>query len=222
MCELGKSIKLIVSSHLFPLAQLNILNLLNTLTILNISSKLNMENDIHKFKIDNKDIIIRPFQPSDSISEITELLHLSYKKLADMGFRYFATHQDEEETDKRLNKGYSFIAKSADKIIATITVYFPIKESNGAKHYKTENVANFGQFAVHPDLQSNGIGNFLMDLIENKARSLGAEEIALDTAEGALHLIKYYKKRGYRFIEYVNWSVTNYRSVIMSKSLSNL
>ena len=32
-------------------------------------------------------------------------------------------------------------------------------------------------------------------------------------------LIDYYQKRSYRFIEYVDWDVTNYRSVILSKSL---
>ena len=43
--------------------------------------------------------------------------------------------------------------------------------------------------------------------------------VTLDTAEGAEHLIRTYEKRGYRFIEYVQWEVTNYRSVVMSKKL---
>ena len=59
----------------------------------------------------------------------------------------------------------------------------------------------------------------MMDIIEGKAKALGADELALDTAEGASHLIGYYEKRGYRFMEYVNWDVTNYRSVIMSKTI---
>ncbi|MBW1796697.1 MAG: GNAT family N-acetyltransferase, partial [Deltaproteobacteria bacterium] len=45
----------------------------------------------------------------------------------------------------------------------------------------------------------------------------GASELALDTAEQATHLINWYERLGYRFIEYVDWDVTNYRSVIMSK-----
>ncbi len=179
-----------------------------------------MSEEIYKFKIEDKVIVIRPFEPTDSISEITALLHLSYKKLADMGFRYFATHQDDTETENRISKGYSFVAKSKNKIIATVSMYYPIEDSNGAKFYEKKDVANFGQFAVDPGYQSKGLGNFMMDIIENKAKTIGAAKIALDTAEGALHLIKYYEKRGYEFVEYVNWSVTNYRSVIMSKKLS--
>lgn len=171
------------------------------------------------FTTDDSEIIIRPLKPSDSISEITKLLHLSYKKLAEMGFRYFATHQDDIETEKRLTRGYSYIAKLKKNIIGTVTLYFPIKESNGAKYYEVEGVANFGQFAVHPDLQAKGLGNYMLELIEEKAKLLGASELALDTSEGATHLIGYYKRRGYRFIEYVNWEVTNYRSVILSKTL---
>jgi len=57
----------------------------------------------------------------------------------------------------------------------------------------------------------------MMEIIETKAKSLGALEIALDTAEGAAHLIRFYEKRGYEFIQYVQWEVTNYRSVIMSR-----
>ena len=47
---------------------------------------------------------------------------------------------------------------------------------------------------------------------------VGAAEIALDTAETAEELIRFYLKRGYRFIEHVTWTdVVNYRSVVLSK-----
>ena len=56
-------------------------------------------------------------------------------------------------------------------------------------------------------------------MVEKKAIEGGMEELALDTSEGALHLIGYYKKRGYRYIETVKWDACNYNSVIMSKKL---
>jgi hypothetical protein len=43
--------------------------------------------------------------------------------------------------------------------------------------------------------------------------------MALDTAEPAAHLIAFYNRLGYRFIEHAQWRMTNYRSVIMSKTL---
>jgi hypothetical protein len=46
-----------------------------------------------------------------------------------------------------------------------------------------------------------------------------AAELAVDTAEPARHLIDWYTRLGYRFIEYAQWDVTNYRSVVMSKPI---
>ena len=54
---------------------------------------------------------------------------------------------------------------------------------------------------------------------ETCAERDGAAELALDTAEPARHLIDWYTRLGYRFIEYAQWDVTNYRSVVMSKRL---
>ena len=59
-----------------------------------------------------------------------------------------------------------------------------------------------------------------MDLVERRARELGAQELALDTAEGASDLLRMYEARGYRFIEEVDWRpTTNYRSRLLSLRL---
>lgn len=178
-----------------------------------------MTENIYKINAGEEEILIRCYKPADPIPEITNLLHTSYKFLADLGFRYLATHQDDSETEKRLKKGIGYLGLSNNKIISTITLYCDDIDSNKSGWYKRKGVAHFGQFGVLPEYQNKGIGNSMMDIVEGKAKELGAVEIALDTAEGASHLIAYYKKRGYRFIEYVNWEVTNYRSVILSKTL---
>ena len=59
----------------------------------------------------------------------------------------------------------------------------------------------------------------LLKEVEHEAFKNNVEELALDTAETAFHLIEFYRKRGYRFIEYTRWNEVNYRSVIMSKTL---
>ena len=58
-----------------------------------------------------------------------------------------------------------------------------------------------------------------MDVIKNRARELGFTQLAIDTSEHASHLIKTYERRGYNFIEFHQWNITNYRSVVMSKNL---
>lgn len=163
------------------------------------------------------------FSENDSVEELTNLLHSSYKRLADMGLKFVATYQTSEYTKSFLKNGECFIIKENEMIIATVMYYnsFFMKEEDAPAWYKKDFVSYFGKFAVMPGYQNKGIGGMLMDFLEEYAKSKGKTELALDTSEKALHLIDYYKKRGYRFIEYHQWDVTNYRSVVMSKKLSS-
>jgi GNAT superfamily N-acetyltransferase len=70
-------------------------------------------------------------------------------------------------------------------------------------------------------LQRGGIGGRLVAHLEAKARELGSTCLALDTAEGATHLVQWYERLGFRFVQHAQWDVTNYRSVVMSKSLTS-
>ena len=161
---------------------------------------------------------LRRLREEDSLAELTELLHRAYKALADMGFRFVASYQDEEETRRLASSGECWLALEGERIVGTITYYSP-EATDGNEWYDRHDVAMFGQFAVEPELQGRGIGAMLMNRAEERAREDGAAEIALDTSEGAHHLIAYYGGRGYRHVGYTQWSVTNYRSVLMSKSL---
>lgn len=171
--------------------------------------------------MNNSRLQIRLINEDDSLDELTEFLHRSYKVLADLGLRFLATHQDTETTRGRIEKGECYVIKEGDKFIATIC-YYNSGAGLDAEWYKKPGVAVFSQFAVSPEHRKNGIGSMMMDFIERKAANDGAKELALDTSEKAEHLISYYIKRGYRFIEHKQWSVTNYRSVILSKNLEAL
>ena len=171
--------------------------------------------------LDPASILIRPLNETDSIADLTTLLHRAYKRLADMGLRYVASYQPEETTRKRIRDGECFVGVAEERLIATVTYYAPAHRSEVA-WYDRDDVAYFGQFAVEPELQQLGIGAMLMDYLEAKALADGAAEISLDTSEQATHLIAYYTRRGYRFIEYQQWDVTNYRSMILSKRLNGV
>lgn len=162
--------------------------------------------------------IIRPYREEDAISPITAMLHAAYAPLAAMGLRYTATHQDDEVTLKRLLRGFPFVGELDGEIVATVTLYASEPESS-CMWYRRPEVFSFGQFGVRPDLQGNGIGGRLMRLMEDEARQRGAEELALDTAEGAHHLTGWYARCGFREVERVSWGNTNYCSVILSKTL---
>jgi predicted N-acetyltransferase YhbS len=188
---------------------------------LNSDSKCRSQLKFHTFHaaivIDR--IIIRPLDESDAIPPITRLLHEAYAPLAAMNLRYTATHQSDEVTRTRFARGLPWVAVLEEEIVATVTLYPVTEGDSGCPWYGKPGIFSFGQFAVRPDLQGQGLGSRLIALLENEAGARGASELALDTAEGALHLIRWYETQGFRFVEFMDWSSTNYRSVVMSKTL---
>lgn len=161
---------------------------------------------------------LRILDPAEPVSELTGLLHRSYATLAGMGLRYMATHQSDAVTRDRAASGECWVALNGGRIVGTI-LFKEASRTSGSPWLDRPEVASLGQFAVMPEWQGTGLGKRLMNLAEQRAAETGSEEIALDTAEPAEHLVALYRRWGYRFIEHAQWSHTNYRSVIMSKAV---
>ena len=168
---------------------------------------------------DSFDIEIRLIRPDDDYAELTELLHRAYSSLAARGMKFLASHQDEKMTRERIGEGECYVAIENGRFIGTI-VWRSTQQTSGTPWYDRPDVSSFGQFAVEPKLRNRGIGSKLLAIAERRAAATGAAELALDTAEPADDLIRFYTKRGYRFIEYTQWKLANYRSVIMSKRVA--
>lgn len=175
---------------------------------------------MNTFTINNIKYTIRPFiESSDSAEELTELLHRAYKRLADMGLNFIATFQSVEYTRSYFRKGQCFVLTSGEKIEGTI-FYQTVMWDDAPEIYKDQDSVLVGKFAVEPSLQKLGLGEKLMDFVECYAAKNGKKRVVLDTSEKALHLIEYYTRRRYKFIENWQWPDVNYRSVIMSKELT--
>lgn len=164
-------------------------------------------------------MIIREFRSTDSVPRLTELLHSAYRRLLDLGMKYVATSQGDEVTLNRIRKGRCFVAEDGGVLVGTIVVEDQ-KQTHGCPWYDRADVASFHQFAVDPVRQGEGIGLKLVLRAEEAAQESGAQEIALDTSEWAYHLIDWYGSLGYRIVEETQWREVNYRSVIMSKTLT--
>ena len=162
-------------------------------------------------------IEVRRLDAADSIPELTRLLHRAYARLAAMGLRYMATHQSDEVTRERAGQGECWVAVAGGWALVGTILFRPAARTGGSPWLDRPEVASLAQFAVAPEWQGARLGARLMDLAERRAAETGAEEIALDTAEPAEHLVALYARRGYRLVEHVQWGHTNYRSVIMSK-----
>ena len=165
------------------------------------------------------EIVFRYLAESDDLESITSMLHEAYGRLASAGMKYVASYQDVDITRRRAAKGETIVAFEEALIVGVITLS-NVASTKGCPFYDRTDVASFGQFAVRPARQGHGIGSLLIDLVEQRAREVGVHELALDTSEDATDLIEMYKAKGYRFIEYVDWKITNYRSLILAKRLS--
>ncbi len=164
---------------------------------------------------------IRLLRDSDSFEALTALLHRAYASLAALGFRYRATYQDAATTRQRAAKGECYLAFQDDRLVGTILLVPPSERAPHCSWYDRNDVSIVSQFAVEPELQRQGLGGRLLSMAEERAQVLGAAEVAIDTAEGAAHLIRFYAARGYRHVGYEQWNHTNYRSVILSKRLGD-
>jgi GNAT superfamily N-acetyltransferase len=162
---------------------------------------------------------IRLLSEHDSVEALTELLHRAYSALGAMGFRYKAVDQTAETTRRRISKGECYVAIRGDAVVGTALLLPPTFRAPHCEWYDRTGVAVLGQFAVEPSFQRQGLGSRLIRHVETRALELGAEELSIDTSEGATHLIALYHRRGYRHVGFAQWAHTNFRSVLLSKRL---
>jgi GNAT superfamily N-acetyltransferase len=125
--------------------------------------------------------------------------------------------QPVERTRARAADGECYVAVEGGRIVGTFTVGLGGADPPA---YARPGMALFQQFAVEPALQGSGLGSRLLRHAEERARALGAKEIALDTAEGATHLVRYYEARGYALAGHVRFAGKTYRSVVLTKPLA--
>jgi GNAT superfamily N-acetyltransferase len=164
---------------------------------------------------------IRPLAPADSFAEMTALLHAAYAPLAAAGMRFWATHQDEAVTRERATEGECWVAveTGTGRMVGTIALRLP-GTAKGCAWFERADVAVCGQFGVAPEWKGRGLGAALMRVVEERAREMGAAELAGDTAESADHLLAMYERWGFRRVGHVQWDGVNYRSVLLSKRLA--
>jgi GNAT superfamily N-acetyltransferase len=165
------------------------------------------------------DFVIRKWNDGDDIECLTQLVNRAYSRLKEQGLNYVGTYQDSIITENRMEGGQCWVAVRENLIVGSV-MFYPAGFMNGCPYYASEQPAVFGQFAVDPDFQGQGIGRALLDRIETEARDSGAVTLACDTSEQAAGLIELYKKWGFEIVGAADWRPhVNYLSVILARSL---
>ena len=142
---------------------------------------------------------------------LRRLINSAYRALGDLGLNFTGVDQDEEITRRRMQTGEVFVLEQEGRLIATVSVR--VKETNGVPHLYVN------QLAVEPAHQRRGIGGQLMVFAEDEARRRGLTSVQLDTAIPAVHLLRWYRKRGYATLGEVQWDGKLYRSIVLEKRL---
>ncbi|HEX2735722.1 MAG TPA: GNAT family N-acetyltransferase [Polyangiaceae bacterium] len=163
-------------------------------------------------------MLISRAESADSYDEITALLHRAYAGLAAQGLNYKAASQSAEDTRRRSAGAECYIARVEGRVVGTLLVVGPERPAPWSKWYDQPGVAMLGQFGVEPGLHGQGIGSRLLSFGEERVFELGAREVSIDTAVAATRLVHFYRSRGYREVETVQWDHASYLSVIMSKA----
>lgn len=162
-------------------------------------------------------LAIRRLTDSDSLAELTALLHAAYADHALAGRRFFASYQSVDDTRQRVSNGECWLALDGGSVVGTVTVAFPLDHPAGFPAGPC--AGTFSQLAVLPDRRGTGLGHRLLCLAERRIVELGGNEAVIDTSSLAGELIAWYQRRGYRSAGRWRWDVTNYESVVLSKIL---
>lgn len=167
-------------------------------------------------------LVIRPLHASDSMEQLTDLIHAAYAPHAANGLRFWGTHQSAEDTTTRFQSGHGLVALVDGVLIGTV-VARPPKPDSAALLYRDAETWSFGQLAVAPEFKGRGVGKALHDAAVDVARRHGAQVMALDTAAPANGLIAMYESWGYRIVGSADWRPdTNYLSVLMACRIEEL
>lgn len=114
---------------------------------------------------------IRLIAETDSIDELTSLLHRAFASLAALGRRYRATYQDAATTRRRLAQGEGYVLLEEGRIVGALVLTDPLARTTSCEWFDRPDVAVVSQFAVEPSHQGRGLGSRLMHSAENRARA---------------------------------------------------
>ncbi len=168
------------------------------------------------------DITVRRFMTGDPVPEITGLLHRAYARQRALGLEPLAGRQDDATTLERVLASEAYLAVADHggvHLIVGIILFNEHEKVTFPPSFLEHGTAHFAMFAVDPQLQGIGVGVKLMERCEARALEIGADRLALSMAEPDRSLRRYYERRDYELVEHWQWPYTNYRSVILARTI---
>jgi ribosomal protein S18 acetylase RimI-like enzyme len=86
---------------------------------------------------------------------------------------------------------FSFLAWNGAQAVGLVNCF------EGYSTFKAQPLINIHDLAVHPSARSQGVGQALMQAVENEAKARGACKITLEVLSGNLVALKSYERFGF-------------------------
>jgi GNAT superfamily N-acetyltransferase len=166
-----------------------------------------------------KNFAIRRFNSTDSIDEVTQMLHRAFAPMAALGANCQCVDQSSSTTRARMERGDCLVAVADRRIVGTLTLE-ACDPSSAVAHYRKPGVASLHQFAVDPLYQGAGVGRSMLKVASVWAHMRQFGELALDTPALAIDVRAYYVHQGFRWVGAMRLTGRGYDSVLMSKSIA--
>lgn len=131
-----------------------------------------------------------------SIRDVASVANEEFR--APMGDLLFAGYlANVLDVESRARDAAVLVAESGSEIVGTITVYRDINEEGMPVAFST-GTAGIRATAVDPAVRGRGIGAELVNAAIAKARSFGANAIALHTADCMVDAMRLYERHGFQ------------------------
>lgn len=166
-----------------------------------------------------KNFAIRRFNSTDSLEDVTQLLHRAFAPMAMLGANCQCVDQPSSTTRERMARGDCLVAVADRRIVGTLTME-ACDPASPVAHYRTPGTASLHQFAVDPAYQGAGVGRALLKVATLWARTRQFGAIALDTPALALDVRAFYAHQGFRLVQVARLAGRGYDSAVMSKTIA--
>lgn len=163
-------------------------------------------------------MIIRQITLDDQ-QQYLELIHKAYQSVEALGIHFAAATADLDFICEHITNNAVYGLQKSGQLVSTLSIRFPWGNNPGPY-----GLPHLGWFATDPDYKQLGLGNELMQWVEEHIliNVLKAPAVTLGTAENHPWLIKMYEKHHFRRIGHANLGhghTTIYLQKILNEAL---
>ncbi len=154
-----------------------------------------------------------------SWEEITDVIHDAYAEREKQNLHFAAFKSTPEENAQKILDGKCFVALDGKRVVGLVFLRCPswpylTKNDGRGKWYCDEKYGMVINLAVKEEYKKNGIGRRLLERLIEECKKQKLDSIMIDTSSKLKDLNKFYASFGFKKVDYISWSTTNYYTIV--------